>query len=82
VVQVDPINPKLKPPGTKRLKLKCNTLLSTFAFKFNLRRFNQARKYVLLKKEARRKGIPLSMLQANMKGLQAGAYTRSPLRST
>jgi len=38
-VQVDPINPKLKPPGTKRLKLKCGTLLSTFAFKFNSRRY-------------------------------------------
>jgi hypothetical protein len=29
---------KLKPPGTKRLKLKCDVLLSTFAFKFNFRR--------------------------------------------
>jgi len=40
-VQVDPIKPKLKPPGTKRLKLKCDILLSTSAFKFNLRRYNQ-----------------------------------------
>jgi len=39
-VQVDPIKPKLKPPGTKRLNLKCDALLSTSAFKFNLRRFN------------------------------------------
>jgi len=39
-VQVDPIKPKLKPPGTKRLKLKCDTLLSTSAFKFKLRRYN------------------------------------------
>jgi len=30
---------KLKPPGTKRLKLKCHVLLSSFAFKFNLRRY-------------------------------------------
>jgi hypothetical protein len=36
-VQVDPMRPKLKPPGTKRLKLKCDILLSTSAFKFNLR---------------------------------------------
>jgi hypothetical protein len=35
VVQVDPIEPKLKPPGTKRLKLKCELLLSSSAFKFN-----------------------------------------------
>ena len=40
-VQVDPIKPKptLKPPGTKRLKLQCVELLSTSAFKFNLRRY-------------------------------------------
>jgi hypothetical protein len=38
-VQVDPIKPKLKPPGTKRLKLNCDALLSTSAFKLNLRRY-------------------------------------------
>jgi hypothetical protein len=31
----------LKAPGTKRLKLKCNKLLSTFAFNFNLRRYRE-----------------------------------------
>ena len=39
-VQVDPIKPKEKPPGTKRLKLKCEILPSTFAFNSNLRRYN------------------------------------------
>jgi len=38
-VPVDSIKPKLKPPGTKRLKLKCDIPLSTSAFKFNLRRY-------------------------------------------
>jgi len=38
-VQVDPIKPKLKPLGTKHLELKCDTLLSTSAFKFALRRY-------------------------------------------
>jgi hypothetical protein len=38
-VQVDHIKPKLKPPGTKRLKLKCDMLLSTIGFKCNLRRY-------------------------------------------
>ena len=38
-VQVDPMKPNLKPPGTKRLKLNCGILLSTYAFKFNLRRY-------------------------------------------
>jgi CRP-like cAMP-binding protein len=39
-MQVDPIKPKLKPPGTKRLKLKYDMLLSNYAFKFNSRRYN------------------------------------------
>ena len=37
-VQVDPIKPTLKAPGTKRLKLWCDILLST-SFKINLRRY-------------------------------------------
>ena len=38
-VQVDPMKPKLKPPGPKRLKLECAILLSTSAFKSNLGRY-------------------------------------------
>jgi len=41
-VQVDPIKPTLKPTGTERLKVKCDILLSTSAFKLNLRRYIQA----------------------------------------
>jgi hypothetical protein len=33
------MTPKLKPPGTKRLTLKCDKLLSTSAFKCDLRRY-------------------------------------------
>jgi len=36
-VQVDPIKPTFKAPGAKRLKLQYDKLLSSFAFKFNLR---------------------------------------------
>jgi len=36
------MKPMLKPHGTKHLKLKCDKLLSTFPFKFNLRRFSAA----------------------------------------
>jgi len=36
-VQVDPIKPMLKAPGSKRVKLQCDILLATSAFKFNLR---------------------------------------------
>ena len=39
-MQVNPIIPKLKLPGTKRLKLNCDVLLSTVAFTFKLRRYN------------------------------------------
>ena len=41
-MQVDPIKPRLKLPGTKRLKLKCDEPFSRFAFKFKLRRYNSA----------------------------------------
>ena len=36
-MQVDPIKPMSKPPETKHLRLKCDELLSSCAFKFNLR---------------------------------------------
>jgi len=36
-VQVDPMKPKLKPPGTKRSKLEYDGLLSNHGFKFSLR---------------------------------------------
>jgi len=46
-VQADPIKPTLKPTGTKRLKLKCDILLSTSAFKFNLRRYIMGAQHVM-----------------------------------
>ena len=39
-VQVDPMKPKLKPPGTKRLKVNYDILLSISAFNFILRRYS------------------------------------------
>jgi hypothetical protein len=42
-VQVDPMKPKMKPPGAKRLKLKNDERPFRFAFKFNLRRYNLER---------------------------------------
>jgi hypothetical protein len=38
-VQIDPIKPKLKPPGTQRLKLEHDGLLSNFGFRCNLSRY-------------------------------------------
>jgi hypothetical protein len=40
-VQVDPVKPTLKPPGTKRLKLNCDESMSNFACNFNLRRYSK-----------------------------------------
>ena len=41
-LQVDPIKPTLNAPGTNRLTLKYDKLLSSFAFNFNLRRYTWA----------------------------------------
>ena len=41
-VQLHPIIPMLKSPGTKLLKVKCDILVSTSAFKFTLRRYSKA----------------------------------------
>ena len=41
-VQVDPIKPKLKPPGTKRLKLEHEEVHSDCALRFNLHRYTAA----------------------------------------
>ena len=41
-MQVDLIKPVLKASGTVRLKLKCDVLITNFAFKFNLRRYTLA----------------------------------------
>jgi len=42
-VQVNPIKPTLKAPGSKRLKLEHEKLLSDFAYNFNLRRYSVVR---------------------------------------
>ena len=38
----DPVEPTLKAPGNKRLKQPHDEALSSFAFKFNLRRYSMA----------------------------------------
>jgi hypothetical protein len=43
-VQVDPVKPTLKARISERLKLRCDDLLSNFAFKFNLRRYTKRTK--------------------------------------
>jgi len=72
-VQVDPIKPKLKPPGTKRLKLKTDVVLSSSAFKLNLRRYNKVNLGT---------GAVLVLVAAQSWMMRAGAYTRSHFSST
>jgi hypothetical protein len=45
-VQVAPIKPTLKAPGTKLLELQYDELLSSCAFNLNLRRYGKAKKLV------------------------------------
>jgi len=67
-VQVDPIKPTLKAPGYARLKLKCDDMLSNFAFKLNLRRYMRAL-------------LPFHFPHADY-SVWAGAYTRPLFSST
>ena len=39
-MQLDPMKPTLKEPGSKRSKLKYDALLSSFTYKFKLRRYD------------------------------------------
>jgi hypothetical protein len=43
-VQIDPVKPTLKAPGTECLKPEYEGLLSNFGFKFNLRRYTKVQK--------------------------------------
>jgi len=58
-VQVDPIKPTLKAPGSKKLILKHDQLVSNLGFDFNLRRFNVAS----LLADGTRLARPASLLQ-------------------
>jgi hypothetical protein len=78
-VQVHPIKLNLKPPGTKRLKLKCDILLSTSAFKLNLRRYALGMETPQDMKCDSCTGISHVMAAAL---LRAGAYSRSIQSST
>ena len=68
-VQVDPIKTTLKPPETKRLKLKYDKLLSSFAFNFNLRRHTvvlRAGRHHGLQRHGVWQGLTLVQFQLNL----------------
>jgi hypothetical protein len=74
------MKPNLKPPGSKRSKLECDILLSSYAFKFNLRRYIQAIVAVLVSVLV--DYIEHYGLTRAIKTSAAGAYTRSQFSST
>ena len=66
--------PKLKLPGAKRLKLKCDEPLLNFAFNFNLRRCGKAALAALLPAG---RGLRSSTFQLNLS--RFGHTSRCPL---
>ena len=78
-MQLDPVKPTLKAPGTKRLKLKSDEPLSSFAFEFKLRRYSKVYGQLwslIVDAKTRRRRPDGSILT------EAGAYTRSLFGST
>jgi len=80
-VQLDPIKPKLKPPGTKRLKLAYDGLLSNFAFKFNLRRYTKDTLDMEKKLNETVKAIPMSEFRRALENLQDAARKKLASRA-
>jgi hypothetical protein len=84
------MTPKLKPPGTKRLKLEFVGLLSNFGFKFKLRRHTKGTRLAPLPgaENNNKPGVKLPSLvdvsgvQKELTILEARAYTRSLFSST
>ena len=83
-VQLDPIKPKLKPPGTERLKLEYNGPHSIFVFKINLHHYNLGGAVLgLLSPGAgaaagRRRATELTRRVTNAAALRHALYARFP----
>jgi hypothetical protein len=70
-VRVDPMKPKSKPPGTKRLKLGYGGLLSNFGFIFNLRRYTEAERFTLRARTEELESA-FALMKSEMAGLVPG----------
>jgi hypothetical protein len=77
------MKPKLKPPGTKRLKLEYDGLLSNLGFKFNLRRYNleqQCAKLAMsVAKEGERQGLTIVHFSAQVEPFLTQNAPQPPL---
>ena len=62
-MQVDPSTPTLKAPGIERLKLNYDKVLTSFAFKFNLRRYTAVEE-INLHSHFREPGVETYMREA------------------
>jgi cysteine synthase A len=76
------MKPKLKPPGSKRLKLKCVVPLSGTAFKLNVRRYTMMAAYGAAVERVRPVSIAHRDHFVNVARRRAGAYTRPLFSST
>ena len=81
-MQVDPIKPTLKAPGTKRLKLHTDEPLSNLAFKCNLRRYIVGDDGTVMLTLSDGSVLAASAGGAVAYAPAAGAYTRPLLTST
>ena len=75
-MQVDPLKRTLKAPGPKRLKVEYVELLSSFALKFNLRRYTEGGN------EQGGRFEPFARMRDRGAVSQAGAHTRPLFSST
>ena len=81
-MQVDPIKPTLKAHGMKRLKLRYDELLLSFAFNLNLRRYNQVQ-HLVTDFHVPAAYLSSAQSEGDARGvLAAGAYTRSQFSSS
>jgi hypothetical protein len=83
-VQVEPMKPTLKAPGTKRLKLNHYRLLSSFGFKINLRRYTWVSRLWCARRRVTHTGSgPPARRPCRRRSRQtAGTYTRPLCSST
>jgi hypothetical protein len=71
-VLVDPMEPTLKAPGSKRLKLERKKMLSNFVFDSNLRRYNQVYNASSLRTECLAQLDQVAKVQSSKAGSSAG----------
>jgi hypothetical protein len=74
-VQVVPVKPTLIAPGTKRLKLLYDKLLSNFAFNFSLHRYTLVLfiLFPFLRRDVRRASVPAHLLLTG-RGLHSSTF--------